>query len=257
MEKHVSLIDDSTHNRDGLAPVVCYDPWFARSLESIKQSISDGNPVLIRLHSGASYPIQPSLRYQIDLESHAVLVVGFDDGRKALEIIDPWNNQWGGELGGKRWLSYQEAEEQTVDCSMGVSMAISSLKVCPNFKWDTANNLSLELRVGFYIPRGTVMDKDSWAIKKLQVSCQLFPSPVERIDYSEEGNWIVGEMADIIIPLTSNPSIESTLKLNIEASIYGTRPYEFSDVISTSRELSIEKSSKAKHIKPIHFLKMA
>ncbi|MDB2614342.1 hypothetical protein N9Y92_04220, partial [Chlamydiales bacterium] len=41
---------------EGLAPVVCYEPWFPRCLEAIKQCLNDGYPLLIRLHSAASYP---------------------------------------------------------------------------------------------------------------------------------------------------------------------------------------------------------
>lgn len=77
MKEHLSLVSTrknvKTTLTKGLAPVVCYDPWFPRALESIKQSVHDGHPVLIRLHSAASYPLNADERYVVDLESHAVL----------------------------------------------------------------------------------------------------------------------------------------------------------------------------------------
>lgn len=93
MKKLVSLeynkhkIEDSTFK--GLAPVVCYEPWFPRCLEAIKQCLNDGYPLLVRLHSAASYPNDADECYKLDLESQAVLIVGYDDEKQAVAIVDP------------------------------------------------------------------------------------------------------------------------------------------------------------------------
>jgi hypothetical protein len=67
MENGQPKIENSTF--EGLAPVVCYEPWFPRCLEAIKQCLNDGYPVLIRLHSAANYPNAVGDCYKHDLES--------------------------------------------------------------------------------------------------------------------------------------------------------------------------------------------
>ena len=43
---------------NALVPVIGYEPWSLRALESIKSSIVNGVPTLIRVHSAADYPIE-------------------------------------------------------------------------------------------------------------------------------------------------------------------------------------------------------
>lgn len=40
---------------NALVPVIGYEPWSLRALESIKSSIVNGVPTLIRVHSAADY----------------------------------------------------------------------------------------------------------------------------------------------------------------------------------------------------------
>ena len=144
MREHLSLITKSNESvamSKGLAPVVCYDPWFPRALEAIKQSIHDGHPILIRLHSAASYPIPSDERYIVDLESHAVLIVGYDDVKKAVAVSDPWNKNWGGK-GGMRWIPYTVLETKTVNTSLGMSMPLAPLSANAKTNWDNSGNLS-------------------------------------------------------------------------------------------------------------------
>ena len=63
---------------NALVPVIGYEPWSLRALESIKSSIVNGVPTLIRVHSAADYPIEnEELSHRLDMESHCVLIVGY------------------------------------------------------------------------------------------------------------------------------------------------------------------------------------
>ena len=244
MKEQLSLVSTRRNTRTtivkGLAPVVCYDPWFPRTLESIKQSIHDGHPVLIRLHSAASYPANSNERYIIDLESHAVLIVGYDDVKQAVALIDPWDKTWGGNLGGRWWLPYTVLETKTVNTSLGMSMPLAPLEVEPKVQWDNAGNLSIKLQVGFYIPRGTVMDRDSWEISRVSVNCGLPESwGGKQIVYEVTGRWIVGDIITLSFPIANYPKSDGAISLCVNAIIQGKRPYDFEDSISVNEELFV------------------
>lgn len=231
----------------GLAPVVCYDPWFPRSLESIKQSVHDGHPVLVRLHSAASYPLKLSECYQSDLESHAVLIVGYDDTKGSVAVIDPWDKNWGGKVGGRRWISYTSLETLIVNTSLGISMTLSPLFVSSEANFDNAGNLSIDLSVGFYTPRGTIMDRSSWAITAVCVNC-ILPATWGRkqLDYELKGFWVVGDIINCFIPIANCPKNSGEISLNISATIQGKRPYSFEDIISFQEDLFVNISQSEK-----------
>lgn len=216
MNKHFSLVsvedNAKTTTAKGLAPVVCYEPWFPRVLESIKQSIHDGHSVLIRLHSAASYPLSLSDIYVVDLESHAVLIVGYDDAKEAVAVIDPWDKNWGGNLGGRRWIPYATLGLLAVNTSLGIKATLSPLIVSSAMQWDKADNLSLQLKIGFYVPRGTVMDLQSWEITKINIGCVLPESwEGKQIDYEILGRWIVGDVINLSLPIANNPKIDGEM----------------------------------------------
>lgn len=244
MNGHLSLVQKKNNTKtsitNGLAPVVCYDPWFPRALESIKQSVHDGHPVLIRLHSAASYPFSSNERYTVDLESHAVLVVGYDDSKGALAVIDPWDKNWGGKVGGRRWISYSAIETQTVNTSLGLSMPLSPLSVHPETHRDDSGNFSIQLKVGFYIPRGTIMDRKSWTITKVNVCCNLPESwEGKQLDYEIAGCWTVGDSLQLSLPIANSPLAPGEIKLNVSATIQGKRPYDFEDVVSVQEKIFV------------------
>jgi hypothetical protein len=243
MKEHLSLVSTKsirTTKAKGLAPVVCYDPWFPRTLEAIKQSIHDGHPVLIRLHSAASYPISAEERYTLDLESHAVLIVGYDDAKQAVALIDPWDKNWGGNLGGRWWLPYTVLQVKSVNTSLGMSMPLAPLQVETKAEWDNAGNLSIQLQIGFYIPRGTIMDHDSWAIKRINVNCELSQSwEGKQFDYEVAGHWIVGDTIRLSLPIANRPKSDGEIHVRIHAAIQGKRPYDFEDCISLEETLLV------------------
>jgi hypothetical protein len=241
MNKIISLklnelkVEDSTFK--GLAPVVCYEPWFPRCLEAIKQCLNDGFPVLIRLHAAANYPAEDV--YKLDLESQAVLIVGYDDEKQSIAVVDPWNNNWGGEIGGRRWISYSDTSKQTVNTSLGMAMCLTPPQVQLIPQFDKNQNLSIEAHVGFYSPRGVVMDRESWAIKKITVECILPEGWGKTVSYELAGHWIVGDVIKLSMPITSNPKSNEEIKVLIKADIQGKRPYEFNDCIQIAKTVAI------------------
>lgn len=225
--------DETAYN--GLAPVVCYEPWFPRCLEAIKQCLSDGHPLLVRLHSAGSYPNDTTECYKLDLESQAVLLVGYDDEKQAIAIIDPWNNNWGGEKGGRRWMTYADISRQIVNTSLGMAMCLTSLQLKLTSHVDLNKNLSIEAEIGFYSPRGVIMDHDSWAIQKISAECTLPEVWGKTINYEIEGHWIVGDNIKFSMPLASNIKCDGEILVRMKAEIFGKRPYEFSDSIEISK----------------------
>jgi Peptidase_C39 like family len=228
----------------GLAPVMGYEPWFGRCLEGIKQSISDGHPVLIRLHSAAAYPAETTTLYRNDVESHAVMVVGYDDEQGAVEIVDPWNREWGGEMGGRHWLSYSDLSLSNVDSSLGTLINLAPLEVRALGERKTNGELLVHISAGFYSPRCKVMDQNSWTIEQIDVSCQC-PSHwnANVVSKVEKGSWTVGDQAKFTVEIPGASRSGGECTLEIRAVIKGDRPYAFQDIVSVTRELHIAPQS--------------
>ncbi|WP_395606404.1 C39 family peptidase [Pseudomonas sp. B22129] len=148
---NANVFDISTKEKlptcSGLISLTGYEPWPPRFIAGVKNTIQDNHPVIIRLHGAAEYPSTAMDRYAIDLESHAVMIVGFDDSRAAFEIIDPWNNAFGGINGGKRWLPYETAALTIVDASLGMMMVGSPPLINIQSTVDKAGNTSLKFRL--------------------------------------------------------------------------------------------------------------
>jgi hypothetical protein len=227
----------------GLAPVIGYEPWFPRALESIKQCINDGFPVLIRLHSAASYPILTAERYAVDLEGHAVLIIGYDDDRQSVELVDPWDRKWGGVHYGRRWLSYSLLQVMTVNSTCDKTQFLAPLQIIANHKLDQGGGLSIDLEAGFYSPRGTIMDRASWAITRLTIDC--YPPEIwqsKPINYVINGCWHVGEVLKLSFPLQNSVLSDGEIQLTVKAIIQGNRPYQFSDQIEVSKKIKISST---------------
>lgn len=224
----------------GLAPVISYEPWFPRSLESIKESINDGIPVLVRLHSAASYP--SSERYLIDLEGHSVLIIGYDDDKQSVEVVDPWNTEWGGVHSGKRWISYSTLQVMVVNATCNKTQNLAPLQINVNQK-NLDGELSLDLEVGFYCPRGTIMDRSSWVITSIIVDCDPPKTwQSESKKYVIDGRWHVGEFLNLSFPIQNSVICEGEIQLNVKAIIEGNRPYKFNDQIEVHRTVKINSS---------------
>jgi hypothetical protein len=56
---------------------------------------------------GSNYRHDPEVEFQVDY--HAVTVVGYDDERRALKIINSWGTEWGDD--GFFWMDYRAARQ--------------------------------------------------------------------------------------------------------------------------------------------------
>lgn len=176
-----------------------------------------------------------------DLESHAVLIVGYDDTKEAVALIDPWNKAWGGSHGGRWWMPYSMLSITNVDSSMGVAMCLSPLEIKPEFCWDASDNLSIKLEVGFYTPRGTVMDRESWKLTELNVHCTLPECwGGGYISRNLQGKWLVGDIINLTLPIANSPKQDGEIKLHLLAKISGKRPYDFTDELEVYDNLFIQ-----------------
>ena len=77
---------------------------------------------MIRVHSAADYPIEnEELSHRLDMESHCVLIVGYNDDKEEFDIVAPWNPNWGGQHGGVGKLPYEALHEATIASTVGAS----------------------------------------------------------------------------------------------------------------------------------------
>ena len=83
-------------------------------VQEVKRHVAGGTPVLIAV------PVHQDLEdlsprnpvYDNDSGAlrgyHAVVIVGYDDGRSAFRIVNSWGTRWG--LGGYGWIDYEASE---------------------------------------------------------------------------------------------------------------------------------------------------
>jgi hypothetical protein len=241
MEKLVTLPTVPSSVRPtatGLGAILCYDPYFPRMLRGVKKALAAGHPVFVRLHPAAQYPTADARRYRNDLESHGVLIVGYDDAREALAIWDPWNNAWGGSRGGLRWVGYAELALLIVNSTKDCNMILAPLQV--EAQLSEADGLALEVSAGFYVPDAIVMDQDNFALTEVRVEVAL-PSGwlASTSETRVAGFWKVGEHARLRFPLSAIAGGEASVKLSVSASVVGQRPYPFEDTIAVQTVRSV------------------
>ncbi len=85
-------------------------------LFAIREALSNEKPVVIAMRvfpsfetweGGLNYKHDPDIEFQVDF--HAVTVVGYDDERRALKIINSWGTEWGDD--GFFWMDYRAARK--------------------------------------------------------------------------------------------------------------------------------------------------
>ncbi|QMS96996.1 C39 family peptidase [Streptococcus equinus] len=219
----------------GLAPVSGYEPWSQRTLDSIKDSIVDGIPILARLHSAADYPCDKfDDNKKLDMESHAILIVGYDDEKEEFLTVDPWHSEWNGNFGGLRTFPYSIVHKIMVNCSMDKCTRVTepSTEVTISDSSDMNKHL-LNLKVGFYTPRGYIMDKNEtqFTLFEVQMTLKNHDCTLTR---KVEGNWHIGDFADIYFPVDGAIVGSDEVSFSIKAVLQGNRPYKYEDVLNYS-----------------------
>jgi len=221
---------------------MCYDPYYARMLQSIRQCLSDGHPVLVRLHSAADYPAATMTAYQNDLEGHVVMIVAYDDTRRLLGIWDPWDKRSGGERGEFSWMPASELAAIVQDSSRDCYIVPAPLEVNARVEDGT-----LKVEVGFYPVEGIVMDRDSLFLSDISVELGRTKdlSFAEGSSAKISGQWKVGENAVLEFPLVESEASAASLVIEVSATVRGVRPYPFQDSIRTtaSRRVSLKQQA--------------
>lgn len=230
-----------TVKADGLAPITGYEPWALRTRESIKQSLSDDIPVLIRVHPAADYPCKDAEQgYKLDMESHAIMIIGYDDETQMFDVVDPWNQEWGGQFGGLGKIPYDIIPITCVNSSYGIiqSYALPHKEVIA--KVDSNNNASIHLLVGYYVPRGYIVDEKFNAITKLDLEVS-YETNGEIRTYKQEidGRWHVGQNIETDIPLGKEIEGEIEVNFDLHITLEGKRPYAYQDTIQFYFEESL------------------
>jgi hypothetical protein len=97
-----------------------YDPYYKRYEEYLKRLVSEGNPIVVRLHPGVYYPMkEETLRYRVDREGHVVAVIGYDNETQEVILADPWNNEHSdGERSGIFRMPFDMFRMQFVDATL-------------------------------------------------------------------------------------------------------------------------------------------
>lgn len=96
----------------------------AFNIDLVRQRIAAGHPVLVgmkvdkaftELKPGATYAGRGPLTEHDEktLGGHAMVIVGYDDRRRAFRLINSWDQTWGD--GGFAWVSYEAAANQITD----------------------------------------------------------------------------------------------------------------------------------------------
>ena len=249
MEKIKLFVNEKTKIKKttGLAPVISYEPWVLRSIESCKQTLLDGHPVLIRLHSGASYPCKTDENnYKLDMESHSVMIIGFDDNEKTFDVLDPWPETAKGVNKGIWKLSYELFPIVCVNSSLSKATALCLPEIYVVKLSDSEGNCSLKLNLGFYTSKGYIIDEKQSNFKNFNIEL-TYKINNEIITYKNEikGKWVVGEYAELIIPIGKNLNSNINFKFNISTFIEGKRPYPYSDKIDFEYEENIQFNNKS------------
>ena len=226
-ESRIHVVSETKLKRcSAIAAVSGYEPWPMRSMASVKETLSEGIPVLMRVHCAADYPTgSEKLNEKLDMESHAVLLVGYDDYKQVFNIVDPWPTAQPGEFSGRRELSYEDycllmvngtAERATV-----LALPTSDLELrC------VERQRFLCLRIGLYRPRGYVLDELRTYITNLEAtfSFQDYQS-TRRI----EGKWAIGDLADITCRVPEYVEGASEVTVSTAITVEGVRPYRYCD----------------------------
>jgi C1A family cysteine protease len=90
-----------------------------KSLEQIRQQIADGQPVVFGMsvapsihghRGGGVYSHDPGERTD---GAHAMVLIGYDDNRRAFRLQNSWGKGWGDE--GRAWMAYDTFERNAND----------------------------------------------------------------------------------------------------------------------------------------------
>lgn len=223
-------INNKSETASGMSAVSGYEPWPERTLNSLKESIAMGIPALARLHSAAEYPTcDEKATQKLDMESHSILIVGYDDDQQLLDIVDPWHKDWAGSFGGIEKLPYTAIYKRFVNGTADKVTRITVPEKHVSISY-TNNKPRILLTIGYYCPRGYILDQEGSQFTQFDIKLSYNTDGKEyKTTRKVTGNWSIGEYAKITFPLQTKATGSIELKFNINATLQGIRPYKYED----------------------------
>ena len=215
----------------GLAPVIGYEPWALRAIDSARISIAKGIPLLVRLHPAADYPCDnEETYYKQDMEGHTVLLVGYDDDKRMFDVVDPWRGK--GECGGIKQLPYEIMPLRVMNASAdkATHIATPDVRIFIGNSLGENNDKTLNISVGYYLPRGYVIDRKQSSLSNVIARIKYKIGSEEYIsEVAINGSCCVGERIETTVPLEKGLSGNVHFEVEIICTLSGKRPYEYSD----------------------------
>lgn len=243
-------INDTSETASGLAAVSGYEPWPERTLNSVKESIAMGVPALARLHSAAEYPtLDEETTQKLDMESHSVLIVGYDDTKQLLDVVDPWHSEWLGSFGGIEQLPYTAIYKRMVNATADKVTRVTVPEKHISIVYANGKP-NIKLSIGYYRPRGYVLDQKGSKFTAFNVFLTYVLNGKEYETIRKvTGEWSIGEYANITFPLPSKASGKISLKFIVNSTLEGIRPYAYEDELNYTFEktVNIENTNNVYH----------
>ena len=217
---------------EGLGAILGYDPYFARMSHSLKTILADGHPIMIRLHSAGRYPLPSDKQDQLDLESHAVLLVGYDEELHAFAYLDPWTN---GTVAKLSWIDYEKLRLSIVNSSLDCHLILAPIDV----EVSLADSHTLRIRAGFYSPDAITMDKDNHVISRIE--CRVRSDIESQVEVTAvEGAWGVGQKAEFDLP---TPVCRRSTTVEVVSTVEIRRPYPCRDDVRVVTVIPVAASA--------------
>lgn len=119
---------------------------YSYKIQSIKKSISQGNPIVIGMKTPTSFYTakntwKPTESPYGKYGGHAMCVIGYDDTKQAVEVMNSWGADWGN--GGFIWIGYKDFANFTKYAYELIALPTSSYNTV-----DLAGSLKLEQSTG-------------------------------------------------------------------------------------------------------------
>ena len=228
----------------GLLAGLLYDPYPPRFTQKVYRLLSEGLPLIARLHPGVRYPMDDVLLHRIvDREGHVIALSGFDRLSDRLLVVDPWDKvRFGGDYGGLYW---EYAPIVTglwmVDSTMDIVLCAFPLPVRLMFSGQEQNEIQITAEVSFTAPEGVTLL--ARMLENLTVSIQipegLTLASSQRRQYREV--LLPSEVAQFHwrVMVDKQP-VQGEIQVSAAAIAKGIEPYPFTDIVGSATSVAVE-----------------